>query len=749
MAKSFAIRTFVSVAALSVALVGGSAVAAEDADSSDASQAAATAPTGLQDIVVTASRRVESVQKESRAITAISAADLIRNGVDNATAVQNLTPGLTIATNGPQLQISIRGVGDRTINASTDPAVAISVSGVYYPKGYEASGAFYDLERIEVLKGPQGTLYGRNASAGAINLVVAKPTFQLGGFAEFEVGNYGNQRFTGAINVPLSDIVSVRVSGQVVDRQGYLTDGYDDDIKQGIRGQLLIDSGDTSVLLTAAYSHLGGMGDAAVIAQRFGNTTPVSSVSPPSNPWAGPTDPATLARIEATNPTYVDQPQDDGYQDVETYHLSAQIDHDFHWATLTVIPSYVGSRFETLSYPALVVPTWGKAVSDQMSLEARLSSPDGSRIKWVLGAFGSKEDGNDQYQSKITTGFVIPSYASKRNDETWAAFGEATASLTDRFRVIGGLRYTWERKTLVGATASVFGTVTQFPLTFSVPVADLSGASDISGQRTDTAVNFRTGVEYDAAPQVMLYATVATGFKAGGFYNDVAPSNSYKPEKLTAYTAGVKSRFLDNRVQLNIEGFYWKYIDKQETFLGNGSIAGSVILLTKNASSARLYGADVSAAVQITPTTRLTGEFEYNNTKYDSYVVDTLTGTVDNSGEQLVRAPEWTGHVAFDQDIPLAESLGDLSFNAQMRFSSSYWLTNEFVAIARQSSYQVFDASLQWTSPGKALSVTAFVKNIGNQAYYNGGVVSSSLLDAVVGQIAAPRTYGARLRVTF
>lgn len=742
-----------SLIAITSALAGSPAIA-QSQDSSPSgkgstSTVAGTDQQGLADVIVTASRRAVDLQKESRAITAISADQLINNGVDNPSALQDLAPGLTIAKNGPQLQISIRGVGDRTINAATDPAVAINVDGIYYPKSYEASGAFFDLDRIEVLKGPQGTLYGRNASSGAINLITAKPRFTTSGFGEFEIGNYGDQRFTAAINLPLSDIVALRVSGQVVDRQGYLTDGYDDDISQGIRAHLLIDTGDTSLLATAAYLHLGGKGGAGVIAQRFGDTPPITDVPIPANPWTGPTDPATLARIAATNPDSALQPKADGFHDIDTYRFSFDFEHDLSWAKLSIKPSYVGSNYTDLDYAALVVPIWAHTKSDQFSIESRLSSPDGSRIKWVVGAFGSKEDVSDQYQSKISPTFALPTYAPKRNDDSWAVFGEANASLTDRFRVIGGIRYTWERKTVAGATAPVFGPIPEFPIPFTVPIEALPGASDISGQRTDTAVNFRTGVEYDVAPRVMVYGTVATGFKAGGFFNDVAPDNSYKPEKLTAYTGGVKSRILDNRVQINVEGFYWNYTNKQESYLGTGSIPGSAILLTRNAANARLYGVDASLAAEITSTTHLSGEVEYNHTKYGSYVVDTLTGPIDNSGEELVRAPKWSGHVSFDQAIPLPEKLGQLAFNAQMRFSSSYWISNDFVPIERQSAYQIYDASLRWTSPNKAVAVTAFIKNIGDKAYYTGGVVSANLLDAVVGEIAPPRTFGARLRLSF
>ena len=734
-------RRHVSIAAMASAALfaPGSALARAPADESGPR---------LDEIIVTASKRDVNIQKESRAITAIGAAELARQGVVDPASVQNLAPGLTIARNGQQLQVSIRGVGDRTVNNATDPAVAINVDGIYYPKSYEASAAFFDLERIEVLKGPQGTLYGRNASSGAINLITAKPKFETSGFAELEVGNYGNQRGTAALNFALSDMVAIRVSGQAVDRQGFLSDGYNDNINQAGRAQLLIGNGDTSLLLSASFSHLGGKGDAGVIAHRFGSTPSSSPVADPANAYAGPTDPATLARVQATNPGAEALPRGDGFQDINVYVLSAAFQTNLGFATLNVTPSYVGSTYENLSYAALVVPTWGKTKSNQFALETRLTSPVGSRVKWVVGAFGSAEDVNDQYQSKIAAIFGLPAYAPKRDDRTWAVFGEANFSITDQLRVIGGIRYTWERKNVVGATAAVFGPIPVFPIPFTVPISSLPGASDISGTRVDKATNFRAGAEYDISPEAMIYATVATGFKAGGFYNDVAPSNSYKPEKLTAYSAGWKSRFLDNRIQFNVEGFYWKYHDKQETFLGFGSVPGSVILLTQNAASATLYGADVSLAGQVTSTTRVTGEVEYNHTNYDKYVVSTLFGPIDNTGRQLVRAPEWSGRVAIDQTLPIS-GLGKFVVNAAMRFSGSYWLQNDFTPIERQSSFQVFDASLSWSTDDDRYTITGFAKNIGKQVYYSQGIQAPSLSDAVVGSIGDPQTYGVRLRAKF
>ena len=720
---------------------------------------------GLEEIIVTASRREENLQKESRAVSVLNAEELVRNGVTDPLRAQQLVPGLTIARNGSQLQVSIRGVGDRTINSATDPAVALNIDGIYYPKSFEGSASFFDLERIEVLKGPQGTLYGRNASSGAINLITVKPKFETSGFGEVEVGNYSNERYTAAVNTSFSDWMAIRFAGQVVDRGGYLSDGYNDEKNQAARLQVLIAPREgTSLLISGAYSHLGGRGDAAVIARRFADTPSSSPVPDPSDRWAGPTDPATLARVAATNRGYEAIIQPDGFQDIDVYSLAATFEQRLPWATVTLIPSYVESSIENLNYAALVVPSYLNTDSNQLAMEGRLSAPEGSPIRWVVGGFASKENVDDQAQARIPFpggSFDLVAVSPHRDDRTWAAFGEANASLTDSFRAIAGARYTWEKKIVQGYTAGVFGPIPHYPLHEGDAAFPTTGIA-IDGTRVDTATNFRIGVEYDVATQSMLYATVSTGFKAGGFYANIAPNNSYAPEKLTSYQIGAKNRFLDNRLQVNVEGYYWKYKDKQETFLALLPIGN--VLVTQNAGDVSMYGTDVSLMGQISSRDVLSAEVEYLHSKYDSYVYTyqgapdltincgtSVTGaftTRDCSGYSLVRAPQWSGHVGYEHTQPLGDA-GHLVFSAQMTFSSSYFLANNFTALTRADAYQTYDASLAWVSANDKFTVTGFVRNIGNEAVYTGGVQSASLNDAVVGQIGAPRTYGIRLRAGF
>ena len=781
----------VSLAALATAALATPAVAQDGAPPSSPATPAATANDGLREIIVTASRRAENLQKESRAINVIGAEELTRQGITDPSSVQRLVPGFTIATNGGQLQVSVRGVGDRTVTNATDPAVALNVDGVYYPKTYEASAFFFDLDRVEVLKGPQGTLYGRNASAGAVNLITAKPKFETSGFAEFEYGNYDAKRLTGAVNTSLNSTVALRLSGQLIDRDGYLTDGSNDDKEQALRAQMLIaPTDDTSLLLVAAYSHHGGKGSASVLARGTlsrgaldagadgfeAATGLLSATAPalPGNPWAGPSDPRTLAYLNAVGNAgaarIIEQNGDQAKLDIDTYTFAATFEHKFDWATLTLMPAYVGSKMTDLDFSGLTSAVYQKVKSNQLSMEARLSSSSDARIKWVAGGFAAAEDVNSIGQVRIpiapTLSFNSLAITPRLADRTWALFGEANASLADRFRLIAGARYTWEKKSTRGYVASVFEPFAGFPLTSAeFPAEDPDLAPPVNGQRVDKAFNYRAGFEYDVAPRSMVYGTVSTGFKAGGFFNYLAGFNGYKPEKLTAFQAGMKNRFFNNRFQFNFEGFYWKYRDKQETFLSFFGPPYGYILDTANAGRVTMYGGEISTALNVTRNDTVTADIEYVHSKYDQFTysfvgspdptincpaaTDTAgVTTVDCSGNTLIRAPKWTGRVTYTHTQSLGNA-GALTFNAGMRFSSSYWLANNFTTVARAKSFQTYDASLTWELPGGRYALSGFIRNIGNTPVYDGGLGTSSLTNASIGQIEAPRTYGARLRATF
>jgi iron complex outermembrane receptor protein len=272
-----------------VSLIGSESVAAADAPAAaDSSDAAAG---GLQEVVVTAQHRLESLQKSSLAITAIEPSQVTSSNLTQPEGLSRLVPNLQVGQ-FTYSRVYLRGIGDNTANVLSQSAVAMNVDGVNVARTSQIGGNFYDVSRIEVLKGPQGTLYGRNAAAGVINIITNAPGPELGGDLTVNFGNYNLRRVQGAVNVPLKDNLAVRAAFNVVDRDGYLQDGYDDDKQQSGRIRVGWDpTDDLKIGFKLDYTHIGGMGQSSVV-----YPTP-----PGEDPWMSASGPVTRSYQIAAN----------------------------------------------------------------------------------------------------------------------------------------------------------------------------------------------------------------------------------------------------------------------------------------------------------------------------------------------------------------------------------------------------------------------------------------------------------------
>jgi iron complex outermembrane recepter protein len=749
-------------------------------ESSTASESA-----GIEDIVVTASRRSETTQRSALSIQALSSEALERAHVTRPEDLNALAPGVAIATAGNQPQVYIRGVGNFASNYLAEGAVAFNLDGVYISRATTTRGMFYDLERVEVLKGPQGTLYGRNASGGAINVITAKPKLgETSGFAEAGAGNLSLLQGAAALNIPLGETVAVRASGQVVDRDGYLSDGYEDERTQSARLQLLWQPNpDISLLLNGNYQHVGGMGAGAVLKPQL-----------PGDKFRGAADPAVTA-IFLAQPfigSLLTYPKTDGFIDLDLYAIGAELNWNLGPATLTVIPAYRYSKSSDLTY----VPGFPVLHSDtdkQTSVEVRLGN-SGAKLKWVLGGYYFNEQVTNPDGPAVATFQGLSTFIENLdylNTRSYAAFGQATYSVTDRFRVTGGLRYTYEKKTLsdsfqnyslpqqppappgtCAAAEAEFDLASPYPPRFCRLDVNETGAN--AGRLTYNNVTFKAGVEFDVAPGSMAYANVSTGFKSGGFFQ-APPPNTFRPEKLTSFDAGIKNRFLDNRLQVNAEVFFWRYEDHQETSVGPTAIPGFFTLITVNAGKARSYGADLDVLFRATPHDEIGFKVQYNKAKYDSFeyqypsafglppttcaVGPSVNGaqTVDCSGKPMMRAPLWTGTVSYRHDFDLGDH-GMIAASADMQFSSASYLATDFLPSERQGAFAVGNFDLNYTTASRRLMVSAFVHNIWNEAVYtqafrypyvSGANPLANPDGVILGSLRPPRTFGGRIRVSF
>lgn len=774
-------------------LMSGVALLAQPAFAQSSASGAETAQNAsLGDIVVTAQRREQSVQKTALAIEVLSGNALEQRGVTQSTDLTRVTTGVQ-ASSGGFNQIYIRGVGDVGASIGANPAVVTNLNGIPISRGQIISGNFFDLERIEVLKGPQGTLYGRNATGGVVNMIAVKPKLgQLGGFASATIGNYGTQAGEGAINVPVGASAAVRLSGQVSDRSGYLKDGSDDDKHQSVRLQTLVESGALTAQLRASYVHLGGVG---------AGSTP--STTPGLSAWTGGgskgasdyyialADANSVASHGASPPSFL-LARTDGYklfQDTNSLAVDGQFDYDLDGATITVIPAYRKSHIRYGIVPSYLYTSGGTSSgtstdgerSTNRSIEARIGN-NGAKLKWVAGLFAFKEDQSTDFI--VDSGLIQRLHISSDLDtKSIAFFGEGTYSVSDAFRLTAGARYTSEKRsssnlTYAGISPTVIGNC--LPPAFAPGVnCSIIPATSFDSSKTFKRTTWRVGVEVDLAEQNMLFANIATGFKAGGFNQAIDPTNPsqvlpFNPEKITAYTVGLRNRFADNKIQLNVEGFYWDYKGLQlSQVIIDG--AGNMALATQNAGAARIYGMNVDFTARPFRNTTFRAAVEYLNAEYKDYTfvqaaAFTPPGStgcavspsnitpgpvgpfveVNCSGRTLARAPKWSGNVSISQVFDLSNG-GNFTFDGDLSFASKREVTsNSFTPESRAPSYSNLSASLTYNEPNGKWSIGGYVRNITNTiAFLGGGEQSAFVPQYISTSILPPRTYGVRAKVGF
>lgn len=748
------IRTKILPCTAGLLTLASADVWAQDAAPADT----ASAGTTLEEIVVSAQRREESAQKTSLAIEVLSSDTINKAGVTDPASIANVVPGVNIAYAGATVQTFIRGVGSFVTNSFADSAIAYSVDGVYVSRPPAISGVFYDLERIEVLKGPQGTLYGRNASGGAINLITKRPTHELGGTASAELGDYSLFKFSGALNVPVSDTLALRGVFQSNKHDGYGADGYyDEDTRAGRLHALWTPSEDVTLLLSGDIAHVGGKGPTGI---RIGQGDPSTD-----DPWHDKvaSAPQGLPSFQAPVPWAGDlyRPGDDGFIDTHLYNTSAQLDWNLNWATLTLLPAYRNMSSDTRTFqPGFLFQN--HETSRQTSFEARLGNST-EQLKWVGGAYYFREHQAQSYfvdQGVNTTAVDTP----KLDTDSWAVFGETTFSFTPELRGILGARYTHEEKEQSGTQENLFPYPTfvwtyilggNGPAPFLLPGA-------VTGSTSANKATWKAGLEYDVTTENMLFFTASEGFKAGGVFPTKFADPTYKPESLLAFELGSRNRFMDNRLQLNFEGYYWKYKDKQEASVRFDNVEG-VNFIIRNASKARMYGGSLDLAWQATDHDRIDIGVEYLNSRYGdfTYVLNSggTTGCVETprtdgnfdincSGRQLPKAPEWSGSLGLSHVFGLPNG-SSLTASARDQFSSSTILDITYASVAKMGSWNVVDADLTYDSPDKKWSVTGWIRNIGDKAVYTGGSLYPFTPNVYYATIRPPRTYGARVAINF
>ena len=714
----------------------------------------------IQEVVVTAERRTSTVQITPMAITAVTGDTLQEQQITDIQSLSNQLPNVEFSRSGGDARVFIRGIGLDSITPGSDPRVAIYTDGGYNPRAQAALGSFYDIERVEVLSGPQGTLYGRNATAGAINIISRDPGPSLNGYGKLTVGDYSTVRAEGAVGGPLSERIGGRVAFQTSDQSGFgtniVTGGAVDDVRTRagrlkvrvaadpltatIQGDYFLENDHTG-----GYHYLGEAPGKALFASTIGGATPANY-----RDFAGP---GPQTRVEGYGPTGTLQMALGGL-------------------TLTSISAYKHLRADTYTSPdgstlaARLLPLDIVEESDSVSEELRLGGKIGP-IDLVFGAFYFHEKnfaGNDAgvntlYFTRGAVDFLAAGAVNRGTQKTdaYAVFTQNTINITEDLGVDVGGRYSNETRS--DTTTNVFDLTTpysRFP-EFAPDPLEVT----VSGKRSWDSFDPKIGVHYRASKDLFLYASYSTGFKTGGF-NVAFIQPPFNPERIKDVEAGIKMELFGHRARMNLAGFHYAYDNLQVNLVGGPS---GTQLITENAAKATLYGAELNLTALPVRALEINIDANYLHSQFDRYSTKDPAGlftgqplpdgtranpddSYNLSGHALTYAPEWKLHGRLSYTFNVRDL--DITPRADATYTGQVYHSAFKLPYVSQPSFTLLDVYLDLDLPRSGFSANLFVKNTTNQFYRVSSTIGSAFIGyPLEGLVGAPRTFGASVTKRF
>ena len=708
----------------------------------------------LEEIVVTAQHREQNLQEVPVSVTALSSQDLEEAQIFGAAEIAYKVPGMAYAEFSPgQAIISMRGISSADDGAGMDNSVVMFLDGVYIGRLANINFEMFDLERIEVLRGPQGTLFGRNAIGGAINVTTSKPTDELSIKAEVSAGNEGHLRYQGLVSGPLTENLSGKISYSHREHDGYvdnviLNKDQQDEDNDNVRGQLMWNTQNSSWLLTGDYMEddREDMGRVPIVA---GN------------------DPDTVALWNEIAGDYgkVAAPVD-GASYREASGISLQGDIQFDRGTFTTITA--ARNAETDWQMASIGVPWANGVEviddiaediDTFSQEFRWTSSIDGSFNYVAGLFFLQEetDRTEQFWVQAPAGpggsylEVGNEIAAQENETTsYAAYFQGDWDFAEAWTLTVGARYTYDEKETESTSVNC-GNNQDVPGFEDYPACDGVGGSlriiaqtfNVKAEDDWSDFSPKASLQWRQTDDVMWFATVAKGFKSGGFGG--APGT---PEQATTpvdeetawnYELGMKGDFFDNSLRFNATAFYTDYEDLQIVRFGPTEANpefGSFI--TDNIGSAEIYGVEMEATWYPTENLMLYANYAYLDTEVDDLVIAGAGGDVDVSGSDLRQAPENKGSLTASYDVPL-------NSGANLNFRVDYTYVDEQINDYLQQKtvieeMSLVDARASWTSSDGNWKFALWGKNLTEDEYISHSYVIGP---GVIGVWGAPRTYGA------
>lgn len=765
--------------------------------SSAAILCAAPAYAQVDEIIVTAEKRSENVQDVSASISAFTADTLKDAGIDDVTRIDLLVPGVNFAFIGNDAKFNVRGANSNNTFNDASSIVGTFVDGVYKPRASQQTRSFYDVERLEFLKGPQGTLYGRNTLAGALNLYTNKPDFSESyGGVDASLESFNTRRVEGFVNVPVSDTLAVRVAGVTESTDGYVKNNAGPNLgaaeEYAFRISALYEPNNmTSILLRASRaeengSSLGVFSYAGVCrpTNAAGFTDQTGTILDCENPRRGSLG---AQRFDNLGPYLVENdfvPEGK----VKENAISLEANFDLGGVSLKSISSYTEFRnFIGADGDASGVPferLWNDERNESITQEIQLSSNSDGPLQWLLGGYYSNDDQffsfldfrqtlDNNNNPNGTTGLVsldnalngFFADASYLDVDTLGAFAQAEYSVTDQLRLIGGVRYNDESKKLSGS--SNFTANGQVTLQPNLDVNPLIVPSDpflvfafnesaAGATRLDESfdkITWKVAGEYDVSPDTLLYATVATGFLSGQLNRNGSVTDQ---QESINYELGLKTRMLDNTLQFNVAAYVTDYTNLLTQVQEVDPNTGNVITFGSNGGDITAKGVEVDFIYAPNEAFTFNGGASILDSEYGTFGTGNVyqqlgganVGFIDLSDETTPWSPSFTANLGASYRYDLGAN-GSVTPGISFFYSDSYQASAvvPFSSVARQDSYTKTDLRLTWDSASENYSVGAFAENLENEAVNARVNVGGN--DFTQTSFLYPRNYGVRLKARF
>lgn len=794
------------------------------AASSTASPAGATAREsadgGLEEIIVTAQKRSENIQDVSIAIQAITAEGLAKSGITDVSRIELITPGLTFAFGGNDAKIALRGANSNATFQDNSSVVGVFVDGIYKPRASQQTRAFFDVARLEVLKGPQGTLYGRNTLAGAINLYTNAANLQ--GFEAGIVSSY--QRFNflrneAYVNVPLSDTFAVRLAGLTEDSDGYVKNDAGPDIGTkdtiSIRGSALFKPTETFDA-TLRVTNIRERGNASGLFATTGTCRTVNAQGltdargtirdcrNPRQGAAGTRDFDSVGKLRIAK-DFVNEDELDEFN--ATLELNLALGDTFGAKSITSYTDYTStlgqdSDFSEVSHSR----EWFVENAESYTQELQVGTRGTGPLQATVGGYASKDEvffggglirlnrTNQGVRPNATTldGLIRPVLIATPviqpttldlgsplilnaqgrptregqtansfqyvDIETYGIFGQASYAIIPSLRVVGGVRYSSEDKSAINFSGPTTYVGPQFPLSAPTTPDGFSRDKSLATSRTSRTFNkftYRGAVEFDVQDDILLFANVSTGFLSGSLNT---AGGITAQQKSINYEAGVKSRFLDRRVQLNASVYRTEYSNLATTFQVPNN-AGGVDTLSATGGEINVTGVEAILDVIPVDNLRLTFSASYIDGKYGNFSQlvsgQTLNGLAGGTSRTAVLdglrppyTPEFTGTFIGSYDFDLGPA-GKITPQVQFFYSDSYFAHGNlpFNRAGFQPSFTKTDLRLSYTTANERYGIEIFGENLENEVVNQRTQSGGDGIEQV--SWGYPRNYGVRLKARF